>query len=60
MKRGVERGEFKAEAAELQPQLFLAPMMLSMIWRLVFTEKPLDTDRLMEDQVDLLLNQIKA
>jgi AcrR family transcriptional regulator len=58
--RGVKRGEFKPEAAQLQPQLFLAPMMLSMIWRLVFTEKPLDTDRLMEDQVDLLLARLKA
>ena len=60
VRRGVERGEFKPEAAELQPQLFLAPMMLSMIWRLIFTEKPLDTDRLMEDQVDLLLARIKV
>ena len=60
VRRGVERGEFKPEATELQPQLFLAPMMLSMIWRLIFTEKPLDTDRLMEDQVDLLLARIKA
>ena len=60
VERGVARGEFKPEAAELQPQLFLAPMMLSMIWRLIFTEKPLDTDRLMEDQVELLLARIKA
>jgi AcrR family transcriptional regulator len=60
VRRGVERGEFNPEAAQLQPQLFLAPMMLSMIWRLVFTEKPLDTDRLMEDQVDLLLTKLKA
>lgn len=60
VERGVQRGEFKPEARELQPQLFLAPMMLSMIWRLVFTEKPLDTDRLMEDQVDMLLAQLKA
>ena len=60
VERGVERGEFRPDAAQLQPQLFLAPMMLSMIWRIVFTEKPLDTDRLMEDQVDLLLARIKA
>ena len=58
--RGVRRGEFKSEARDVQPQLFLAPMMLSMIWRLVFTEKPLDTDRLMETQVNLLLAQLKA
>ncbi len=60
VERGVSRGEFKPEAVELQPQLFLAPMMLSMIWRLIFTDKPLDTDRLMEDQVELLLARVKA
>ena len=60
VERGVERGEFKREALELQPQLFLAPMMLSMIWRLVFSDKELDTDRLMEDQVDLLINSLKV
>ncbi len=60
VERGVERGEFRRNALELQPQLFLAPMMLSMIWRLVFADKELDTDRLMEDQVDLLINSLKA
>ena len=35
-------------------------MMLSMIWRLVFTDKPLDTDQLMESQVELLLAEMKA
>jgi AcrR family transcriptional regulator len=60
IERGVERGEFRREALDLQPHLFMAPMMLSIIWRLIFTEKPLDTDRLMESQVDMLLTQLKA
>ncbi len=60
VERGVRRGEFKPEARDIQPQLFLAPMMLSMIWRLVFTERPLDTDRLMQTQVDMLLAQLQA
>ena len=60
VERGVERGEFRREALDLQPHLFLAPMMLSIIWRLIFTEKPLDTDRLMESQVNMLLTQLKA
>ena len=60
VERGVERGEFRREALDLQPHLFMAPMMLSIIWRLIFTEKPLDTDRLMESQVDMLLTQLKA
>jgi len=58
--RGVERGEFRREALDHQPHLFLAPMMLSMIWRLVFTDKPLDTDQLMESQIELLLAVMKA
>jgi AcrR family transcriptional regulator len=60
IERGVERGEFRREALDLQPHLFMAPMMLSIIWRLIFTEKPLDTDQLMESQVDMLLTQLKT
>lgn len=58
--RGVERGEFRQSALNTQPHLFLAPMMLSMIWRLVFADKPLDTDQLMESQIEMLLAQLKT
>jgi len=58
--RGVERGEFRKTAVNDLPQLVLAPMMLSMIWRLVFTKRELDTDKLMETQIDMLLAWIKA
>lgn len=58
--RGVERGELKPEAADLQPHMFLSPMMLSIIWGLVFTNQPLDTDELLDSHVDLLLAQLKA
>ena len=58
--RGVERGEFRRAALDVQPHLFLAPMMMSMIWRLVFNDKPLDTDKLMESQIEMLLAQLKA
>ena len=58
--RGVERGEFRQEALAQQPHLVLAPMMLSIIWRLIFTDKPLDTDQLMENQVEMLLAQMRA
>ena len=33
-------GRISREALDHQPHLFLAPMMLSMIWRLIFTDKP--------------------
>lgn len=58
--RGIERGELQPEAAELQPHLFLSPMMLSVIWGLIFTNQHLDTDKLLDDHVELLLTQLKA
>lgn len=60
IERGVERGEFRKSAVSELPQLVLAPMMLSMIWRIVFTKRSLDTDRLMETQVDMLIAYIKV
>ena len=38
----------------------LAPMMLAMIWGLIFTNQPLDTDKLLDNQVEILLAQLKA
>ncbi len=58
LRRGVERGELKPEALHCQPQLLLAPVMLSVIWRALFGARDLDTDRLMETQIDLLLARI--
>ena len=60
VERGVERGEFRKTAVSELPQLVLAPMMLSMIWRILFTERTLDADRLMETQIDMVLSYIKA
>ena len=58
--RGVERGEFRDTAVTELPQLVMAPMMLSMIWRILFTKRELDTDHLMTTQIDMLLAYIKA
>ena len=58
--RGVERGEFRRTAVNDLPHLFLAPMMLSIIWNLLFTKRTLDTDKLMETQIEMMLAYIKA
>ena len=42
------------------PQLVMAPMMLSIIWRILFTERSLDTDKLIETQIDMILTYIRA
>jgi AcrR family transcriptional regulator len=59
VERGVERGEFRPSAVNDLPQLFLAPMMLSMVWKLLFGKRSLDTDRLMETQLDMIIAWIK-
>ncbi len=60
LRRGVERGEFRHSAVTDLPHLILAPVMLSIIWGLIFTDQKLDTDKLIETQIDLVLTQIKA
>jgi len=60
VRRGVARGEFRETAVTELPQLVLAPMMLSMIWRILFTRHELDTDNLIATQLDMLLAYIKA
>ena len=60
VERGVERGEFRPSAVNELPQLFLAPVMLSMIWKILFANRSLDTDKLMETQMDMILAYIKA
>lgn len=58
--RGVENGEFRDSAVSGLPQLFVAPVMMSIVWGTVFAERSLDTDKLIETQVDMILSYIKA
>lgn len=58
--RGVDRGEFRQSAVTGLPHLVLAPVMLSIIWGIIFTKQALDTDKLIATQIDMLLAHIKA
>ena len=60
IERGVERGEFRDTDVTRLPQLVLAPVMVSVIWRILFAGHELDTDRLIETQIDMLLAYIKV
>jgi AcrR family transcriptional regulator len=60
VERGIERGEFRQSAVTELPHLFLAPVMLSIIWGIIFKHQQLDTDRFIATQIDMLLTQIKA
>jgi AcrR family transcriptional regulator len=60
LERGVATGEFRHTAVNDLPQLFLAPAMLAVIWKLVLTGHPLDSDKLIETHIELILAHIKA
>lgn len=60
VERGVERGEFRQSAVSDLPHLVLAPVMLSVIWGIIFKNKQLDTGTLIETQIDMILAHIKA
>lgn len=58
--RGVQRGEFRATAVSELPQLLLAPVMLAVIWHILFARRDLDTDKLIATHIDMILAYIKA
>ncbi|MCH7502899.1 MAG: TetR/AcrR family transcriptional regulator [Proteobacteria bacterium] len=58
--RGVENGEFRRTAVNELPHLLIAPVIFSVIWKLLFENRSLDTDRLIECHIDMILNDIKA
>jgi AcrR family transcriptional regulator len=60
LERGVADGEFRESAVNELPQLFVAPVMMSIVWGIVFAERSLDTDKLIETQLDMILAYVKA
>ena len=60
IQRGIARGEFRPTPVTELPHLFLAPVMLSIVWRILFSQQDLDTDKLIDTQLDLLLAEIKV
>jgi AcrR family transcriptional regulator len=58
--RGVAEGEFRRTAVNDLPQLVVAPVMMAVVWGLVFRERSLDTDRMVETGFDMILNYIRT
>jgi AcrR family transcriptional regulator len=58
--RGVERGEFRPNALTEFPQLLMAPVIMAVIWTTLFDRHdPLDTDRLIDAHVELVLRALR-
>ncbi len=61
IERGVKTGELRESALDEFPHLLVAPVLFSVIWTLVFDRhERLDTDRLIEGYVELVLQAISA
>ena len=60
LERCVQSGEFRRTAVNDLPQLLVAPVMMSVVWGLVFARRSLDTDKLIETSFDMTLTYIKA
>ena len=60
VERGVASGEFRRTRVNELPHLIVMPAVFSVVFRLLFEEQPLDTDKLMETHVDMLLAHLKG
>ena len=60
LQRGVQRGEFRKSAVTEQPHLFIMPVVFSVVFNLLFEKQSLDTNRLIETQINLLIMHLKS
>lgn len=60
LERGVQAGEFRRSAVTEQPQLFVMPVVFSVIFKLLFEAQSVDTDKLIDTQLDLLIRHMKG
>lgn len=60
LERGVDRGEFRRTAVNDLPHLLIMPVVFSMVFQLLFKEQNLDTDRLIETHVEMLIAHMKG
>jgi AcrR family transcriptional regulator len=60
LQRGVRCGEFRDTAVARQPILFVMPVLVSIIFTLLFGKERLDSRLLIETQIDLLITHLKG
>lgn len=57
IQRGVQRGEFSVSAANLDPMIVVAPIIMAFVWQLVFQKvEPIDLERYSRSHIQLLLS----
>jgi len=60
VRKGVEDGDFRESALDDFPHILAAPVVFSMLWKILFEQHDsLDTDRLIEGHFELVLSSIR-
>ncbi|MCG8348535.1 MAG: TetR/AcrR family transcriptional regulator [Chloroflexales bacterium] len=61
VERGIASGEFRPTALNTFSQAFVAPMLIGLLWQALFDQyHPLDTDKLIDAYIDLVLYGLKG
>lgn len=59
IERGIEQGEFRDTRLKDFPQLVMAPAVMAVLFKLLFTRQPLDTDAMVDTHIDILLEHLQ-
>jgi AcrR family transcriptional regulator len=60
IKKGVDSGDFRPSALDDFPQILMAPVVLSMLWKILFDKHEcLDTNRLIEEHFELVMSAVR-
>ena len=57
--RGVKSGEFRRTAVTDMPHLLILPALFSVIFTIVFGKQSIDTDKLIDAHIDIMLGHLK-
>ena len=60
LQRGTLNGEFRRTAVGEQPLLFIMPVVFCVIFSQLFGADRIDTDRIIDTQIDLLISHLKG
>lgn len=60
LEKGIRAGEFRRTPVTEQPLLFIMPVVFSVIFRLLFEKQGVQTDQLIDTQINLLIEQMKG
>ena len=60
IEKGIRAGEFKRSPVTEQPLLFVMPVVFSVIFRLLFAKQGINTDKLIDTQISLLIEHMKG